>query len=66
MTRLREERKRQGLTQFELARRTKIHPTEIGKLERGILKPFPGWKRRLAQALGVPEEYLFGEGGGNA
>lgn len=62
MSRLREARKRRGLTQFELAKRTGIHPTDIGKVEAGIiLKPFPGWRKRLAQALGLSEEELFGE-----
>lgn len=61
MNRLRQVRKERGLTQFELAKRTGIHPTEIGKVERGILKPFPRWRKKLSQALGVPEDQLFGE-----
>lgn len=61
VNRVREERKRQGLTQFELAKRANIHPVEIGRIERGIIKPFPGWRKRLAEALGVPEAELFPE-----
>jgi len=61
MNRLRDERKRQGLTQFELGKLANIHPVEIGRIERGIIKPFPGWRKRLAEALGVPEEELFGK-----
>lgn len=48
------ERKRKGLTQFELARRTGIHPANLSRLERGIWPPTSGWKRRIAKALDWP------------
>ena len=58
LTRLREER---GWSRAELARRAKIYPTDVGKIERGKLVPYPGQLRRLARALGhdgAPEELL--------
>ncbi|WP_434074876.1 helix-turn-helix domain-containing protein [Moorella naiadis (nom. illeg.)] len=63
MSRLRDERRRRGWSQFELSKRSNIHPIEIGRIERGIVKPFPGWRKRLSEALGVPENELFGEEG---
>lgn len=62
MNLLKEIRKAKGLTQFELSRRTGIHPIEISKIERNTIKPYPGWRRRLAAALEVQEEEIFGEG----
>lgn len=59
--RLREERLLRGLTQLELAKRTDIHPVEISRIERGVVKPYPGWRKRLAAALNVPEYELFPE-----
>lgn len=59
MLRLTQERKRQGLSQAALARRTGIHPAAISQLETGTAHPWPGWKARLARALGVPGDELF-------
>lgn len=53
MLRLRQERKRQGLTQTKLAALTGIAAPDICAVERGWRKPFPGWKRRISEALGV-------------
>lgn len=61
MNLLKEIRLIKGLTQFELSIRTKIHPIEISRIERGIVKPYPGWRRRIAAALGVSEKEIFGE-----
>ena len=60
---LQETRKQQGLTQLALSQRTNIHPNEISRIERGIIQPYPGWRRRIAAALGVPEDELFPEVG---
>lgn len=59
--RLAEERQRRGWSRCELARRAKMHPADVGKLEAGKIFPYPAWRRRLAEALGVPEEVLFEE-----
>lgn len=59
---LREER---NISRAELSLRTGIDYVTLSKLERGWMLPFPGWRRRIAQALGVEESELFG-GDGNA
>lgn len=67
--RLREVRLQRGLTQLELAIRTRIAPQDLSAIECGRKWPFPSWRRRLAKALGVEEDYLFPEchnGGGEA
>ena len=61
MLRLSAERQRRGWSQAELARRTGIHPATISRLEAGKQFAYSGWRRRLAQALGVPGDELFEE-----
>jgi len=53
---LKSERLRQGLSQAKLATRAGIHPDYIGRLENGKIYPYPGWRKRLAEALGWPVE----------
>jgi XRE family transcriptional regulator, fatty acid utilization regulator len=48
----------QGVSQYELARRTDLHPTAIGRFERGVREPRLSSLRRLAQGLGVPPAVL--------
>ncbi len=55
---LAEERKRRGLSQFDLARMADIHPTDISKMESGRFPCFEGWKRRIAKALDWPEDKI--------
>lgn len=50
MTRLREERK---FTKAELARRAKMHPSSIGQIESGSLRPYPSQLEKIARALEV-------------
>ena len=65
MNRLKEVRKQRGFSQLTLAKLTNIAPTEISRIENGWIRPFPGWRKRLARALGVTEVELFlGEKGG--
>lgn len=59
MNRVREIRQQKNITQFELARRTGIHVANLHKIEHSIIKPFPGWRRRIAEALEVAEDVLF-------
>ena len=61
MLRLAIERKKRGWTQFELARLTNIHPSDLSQLERGLKYPYPGWKKSLVKALNVPADELFKE-----
>lgn len=59
MNKLRKARKEKGLSQLKLAFMTGIAPNEISRIENGWLKPYPGWRKRLSRALGVPEIELF-------
>lgn len=59
--RMRELRAREGLSQDGLAREADIHPTSIGRLERGGREPKLTTILRLADGLGVePGELLNG------
>ncbi|MGE5283010.1 MAG: helix-turn-helix domain-containing protein [Chloroflexota bacterium] len=59
--RLRELRSRQGLSQDALAHATDIHPTAIGRMERGSREPRLTTILRLARGLRVqPGELLDG------
>lgn len=62
MAKLKELRERKGLTRKELAIRTGIDYATLYKLEKGQLIVYPGWRKRLAQALGVKEEELECDG----
>ena len=53
---LKELRQKRGWSQAELARRCGLHPSTISHLEGGRLPLYPGWRRRIAEALGVREE----------
>ena len=54
MLRLTKERMAKGWSRAELARRSAMHPTDIGKTERKILSPYPAQLRRVARALRWP------------
>lgn len=56
-------RERRGWSQAELARRARLHPADISRIESGRLVPYDRQRRRLARALGVSEEAL--ESGGD-
>lgn len=57
--RMRELRHREGVSQDTLAREADIHPTSIGRLERGGREPKLTTILRLADGLGVePGELL--------
>lgn len=56
---LRKVREGKKLTQLELGRRTLIAGNIISNLETGKVYPYPGWRRKLAAALEVPENKLF-------
>lgn len=57
---LRQARERLGISQTQLAMRTGIHPSTISRLEAGKLFAYPGHRARLARALQVSEDKLFG------
>ncbi|HEY3758450.1 MAG TPA: helix-turn-helix transcriptional regulator [Solirubrobacteraceae bacterium] len=57
--RLRELRAERGVSQDQLASRTGIHPTAIGRFERGDREPRLRSILRLAQGLDVPPGALL-------
>jgi DNA-binding XRE family transcriptional regulator len=59
MNQLKEFRKRAGLSQLGLAKLTNIAPTDISRIENEWLRPYPGWRQRLAKALEVSEKEIF-------
>jgi transcriptional regulator with XRE-family HTH domain len=59
--RLRDLRSQHGLSQDDLARETDVHPTAIGRLERGAREPRLTTILRISRGLGVrPGELLDG------
>lgn len=63
MTGLRFWRRARGLTQVDLAARSGVERSHIGKLERGqVAEPRPATLLKLAEALGVEVlDLLYGE-----
>ncbi|HTR74550.1 MAG TPA: helix-turn-helix transcriptional regulator [Solirubrobacterales bacterium] len=51
--RMRELRAREGVSQDGLARESDVHPTSIGRLERGGREPRLSTILRIAEGLGV-------------
>ncbi len=56
---LRQVMKEKGVSGFELFRRTGIAPSTISGIVNSRIIPFPGWRKRIAEALGVTEKDLF-------
>lgn len=54
MLRLRDVRKKLGLSQWEVAKRAGIHPSNYSRIERGIFPAYKGWRERIARALHWP------------
>ncbi len=61
MNRLKEIRNERGLSQLRLSMLTGIAPSELSRIENGWIRPYPGWKKRLARALGTTQVELFPE-----
>ncbi len=61
MIRMKAERLRGGLSQHQLARRSGIHPAEISRIENRRGHLYPGYAKRLEDALGIPAERLLDE-----
>lgn len=57
--RLRAVREAQGVSQLELAARSRVSPSAISNIETGKIFAYPGWRRRLAEALQVEEGEIF-------
>ena len=61
MLMMRLERKRREWSLMDLAMRCRIDPGALSRIERGKWPCGPGWRRRIAEAFGMPEEVLFAE-----
>ncbi|MFC2024313.1 helix-turn-helix domain-containing protein [Chloroflexota bacterium] len=59
MNKLKEIRNEKGFSQLTLAKLTNIAPTDISRIENNWVRPYPGWRKRLARALGTTESELF-------
>ena len=60
-TRLGAARRRAGLSQLVLANRAGIYPGAISDIERRRVIPTENQKRKLAEALQIKAEELFGD-----
>lgn len=56
---MRAERQRRGWSLVTVCQKTGISPPDISLIERGHKPAYPGWRRRLSQAFGLPEDELF-------
>jgi transcriptional regulator with XRE-family HTH domain len=60
MSRLREVRVIKRVSQFRLRLLTDIHQSKISLIENGLVKPREDEKKKLAQALNVKVEEIWG------
>ncbi len=58
LTRMKAERLRRHWTQTDLAYHSRMSPSDISRIENGLLIPYPGYAERLAKALGLSPEEL--------
>jgi len=58
---VREVRKKKNMSALELARRAVMASSSLSLIERGLIPAYPGWRKRIAQALNVSERELFPE-----
>jgi transcriptional regulator with XRE-family HTH domain len=59
MLTLKKLRTERGLSQAKLSFLTEINQSTLSRLERGELRLWPGWRRKLAAALSVSEHELI-------
>jgi transcriptional regulator with XRE-family HTH domain len=50
-----------GWSQSEFAKRLGIDRTTLSRVQTGFVKPGPDLRRRITEALHIPEDVLFGE-----
>lgn len=51
-----------NMTVYRLAKNANMYPCDLYNALSGERPFYPSWRKRIAQALGVPEEELFEEG----
>lgn len=56
---LKEIREKKNMSQFELSKEANITQADISKIENQRIIAHPGWRKRLAKTLNVPEGELF-------
>ncbi len=61
MFRITFEREKQKLTKADLSRLSGVSKSTLCRLEKGKIYPYPGWRNKLAKALGVAPDILFQE-----
>lgn len=63
--RVREVRQQKELSGLEVAYKARIAPGVLSNIENGKIVCYPGWRKRIAAALGCNEADLFPEEVGN-
>jgi ribosome-binding protein aMBF1 (putative translation factor) len=58
MIRLKSERLKRGWSQQELAHHARMAVSDVCRIERGWMKPYPGHATRLAAVLGLAPDQL--------
>ena len=58
---VRQKRKEKGLSLRALSRLSKIYVSDLSQIERGLIRAFPAWRTRIAEALEMSEDSLFPE-----
>ena len=58
VTLMKAERLRRQWTQTDLAYHSRMSPSDISRIENGLLIPYPGYAERLAKAPGLSPEEL--------
>jgi putative transcriptional regulator len=56
---LKEIRIQKGISQQQLSFETRISPGVLSHIENGKIFAYPGWRKRIAKALKMPEEVIF-------
>ena len=49
------------ISQFELSRRSGVHPSRLSLLENDLTTPTMNERKLIAEALGIPAEEIFGK-----
>jgi transcriptional regulator with XRE-family HTH domain len=49
------------ISQFELSRRSGVHPSRLSLIENGLTVPTAGERKKISEAIGMPPEEIFGE-----
>lgn len=58
MLRVKAERLRRGWSQLDVAYRARVQPSELSRIERGLVIPYPRQAERLSKVFGLPADTL--------